>query len=96
MASQKCSPGQAGHPLPGGAASVVRRAESRTAWLKARKRQARHRGFLELLKERRARKLMGLGVGTPEDERRWARNAGLPVAELRRRANLAAPRSGDL
>jgi hypothetical protein len=39
------------------------------------------------LHERRALKLMAVGAGTPERERRWARAAGLPVAELRRRAS---------
>jgi hypothetical protein len=38
------------------------------------------------LHERVALKLIAVGAGTPERERRWARNAGLPVAELRRRA----------
>jgi hypothetical protein len=40
------------------------------------------------LAESRALKLMRLGVATPEDERRWARAAGLTVAELRRRAGV--------
>jgi hypothetical protein len=41
------------------------------------------------LAERRALKLMRIGVGTPTDERRWARAARLPVAELRARAKAA-------
>jgi len=50
---------------------------------------AAERDFLHRLNERRALKLMALGLGTPQDERRWARAAGLPVAELRRRSSGA-------
>jgi hypothetical protein len=44
------------------------------------------RDWLDRLRERRGLKLMRLGLGTPADERRWARECRLPVAELRRRA----------
>jgi hypothetical protein len=50
------------------------------------KRPTTERDNGNALAERRAIKLMRIGVGTPEDERRWARAAALPVAELRRRA----------
>lgn len=54
--------------------------------MRAKRRNPDERDFLHRLSERRALKLMWLGVGTPEDERRWGRAAGLPVAELRARA----------
>lgn len=60
--------------------------------MRLRTADAGERDFLALLHEKRAIKLMRFGGWTPEDERRWARLAGLPVAELRRRAKAASPR----
>jgi hypothetical protein len=54
--------------------------------MRAKRRTTTGRDAMHRLVERRALKLMRLGVGTREDERRWARDAGLPVAELRSRA----------
>lgn len=57
--------------------------------MKTKPRSTTERDVLHRLNERRALRLMALGAGTPEDERRWARLAGLPVAELRARAKTA-------
>jgi len=54
--------------------------------VKNKPRTTTERDTLHRLNESRALKLMRLGAGTPEDERRWARAAGLSVAELRARA----------
>jgi hypothetical protein len=54
--------------------------------MRTKKQTSAGRDWLHRLHERRAVKLMALDAGTPEDERRWARAAGLPVAELRARA----------
>jgi hypothetical protein len=58
--------------------------------MKAKKINTGERDALHRLHERVALKLMAAGAGTPEDERRWARAAGLPVAELRARARRSS------
>jgi hypothetical protein len=50
------------------------------------KQAATERDNVDRIAERYALKLMRLGVGTPDEERRWARACRLPVAELRARA----------
>jgi hypothetical protein len=50
------------------------------------KQKPTERDNVDRIAERVALKLMRIGVGTPEDERRWARECRLPVAELRHRA----------
>jgi hypothetical protein len=61
--------------------------------MRAKRRTNAERDAMHRIVERRALKLMRLGVGTPEDQRRWARDAGLPVAELRKRSEDAAKSS---